>query len=348
MKKTKWILLLLIPLQGVAILFIRNQPQWIEENYSQKIYPVFFNLQKFFFSKIPFSFGDIAYGIALLLIVWNLYSLIRRKVKITNLLLNTFATASLISLLFHLHWGLNYYRTSLNEKLNFTTEYTEDQLEQTLQLIITSTNQLHENLGNLDSVPAIIPHSKEQITRLLEKDFDFELYNFKVQPFLKNSLWSTLLSYMGFAGYLNPLTFESQVNYKIPKLNYITTASHEMAHQLGIASEAEANFVAFYSCIKHPDPHIRFAGYCFALQYCYSELYKANPEKAKKQLSKLHKGVLKNFREAASFWKKYQNPLEPYFKKGYDSYLKANGQAMGIQSYNAMVGMVIEYSLQSE
>jgi hypothetical protein len=77
-------------------------------------------------------------------------------------------------------------------------------------------------------------------------------------------------------------------------------------------------------------------------------LYKANPEKAKKQLSKLYKGVLKNFREAASFWKKYQNPLEPYFKKGYDSYLKANGQAMGIQSYNAMVGMVIEYSLQSE
>jgi hypothetical protein len=31
-------------------------------------------------------------------------------------------------------------------------------------------------------------------------------------------------------------------------------------------------------------------------------------------------------------------------KKGYDTYLKANGQKQGIQSYNAMVGLVVAYS----
>ena len=56
---------------------------------------------------------------------------------------------------------------------------------------------------------------------------------------------------MGFSGYINPFTLEAQINMKIPKLNYITTASHEMAHQLGISNESEANFVAFISSINN-------------------------------------------------------------------------------------------------
>jgi hypothetical protein len=35
--------------------------------------------------------------------------------------------------------------------------------------------------------------------------------------------------------------------------------------------------------------------------------------------------------------------LEPIIKKGYDSYLKANGQSRGIKSYNDMVGLVVAY-----
>ena len=119
-----------------------------------------------------------------------------------------------------------------------------------------------------------------------------------------------------------------------------------MAHQLGIASESEANFVALqyaafiqtllYSFLVH-----------FALRYA-SELYKANPEKAKNQLINLRPGVFKNFQQLSDFWEKFQNPFEPYFKKGYDSYLKVNGQAKGILSYNAMVGMVVAHTLERE
>jgi len=88
---------------------------------------------------------------------------------------------------------------------------------------------------------------------------------------------------MGYSGYLNPFTLESHVNDKIPKLSYMVTSAHEMAHQLGIASESEANFIAFYNCIKHSDPFIQYSGYTFALRYCYSEFYKLNPEKSKRK-----------------------------------------------------------------
>lgn len=348
MKKTKRILIILLPLQWLSLQLIKDNKKWIELNYSQTIYPQLFKLKTFFFKNLPFSFGDILYGMAIIYLVWSLIKLIKRKIKLTDIVTNLLTAASLLTLLFYINWGLNYYRIPIHENLNYDIKYNEDELEHTLALMIESTNQLHQNLSNEDSIPVQILYSKDKINHILQENFIFNLSDFKIQPFIKKSIWSTLLSYMGFAGYLNPFTLEAHVNSKVPKLNYITTASHEMAHQLGIASEAEANFVAFYTCSKHPDPFIQFAGYSFAISYCYSELYKVNPENAKNQLSKLHSGVLKNFKNLSDFWIKFQNPIEPYLKKGYDSFLKVNGQAKGIQSYNAMVGMLIAYSLDDE
>ncbi|MFQ3351369.1 MAG: hypothetical protein ACI914_000614, partial [Candidatus Marivariicella framensis] len=49
----------------------------------------------------------------------------------------------------------------------------------------------------------------------------------------------------------------------------------------------------------------------------------------------------KNFNDINKFWNKYKNPLEPIFKKSYDSFLKINNQKLGISSYNKMVSLVI-------
>jgi hypothetical protein len=55
-------------------------------------------------------------------------------------------------------------------------------------------------------------------------------------------------------------------------------------------------------------------------------------------------GVLKNFKEANEFSKRYRFPID--FSTGYDAYLKINKQASGIRSYNEMVRLVIAYELQ--
>ena len=45
--------------------------------------------------------------------------------------------------------------------------------------------------------------------------------------------------------------------------------------------------------------------------------------------------------------KKYTNPLEPYIKKMYDYFLKANKQTAGIKSYSLVVNLLVnEYSNQ--
>jgi hypothetical protein len=54
---------------------------------------------------------------------------------------------------------------------------------------------------------------------------------------------------MGFSGYLNRL-LKAQVNYIGPMYSFPMTTNHEMAHQMGFASETECNFIGFLASIK--------------------------------------------------------------------------------------------------
>jgi hypothetical protein len=70
---------------------------------------------------------------------------------------------------------------------------------------------------------------------------------------------------MGFGGYLNPFT-EAQVNYLGPMYSFPMTA-HEMAHQMGYASESECNFIGFLASVKNDNLHPIFRLHGF---YCLS------------------------------------------------------------------------------
>ncbi len=146
---------------------------------------------------------------------------------------------------------------------------------------------------------------------------------------------------MGYAGYLNPFTGEAQVNGRIPRLSYITTAAHEMAHQQGYAPEQEANYQAFLTTTHHPNPYIRYAGATFALRYCLNALYPLNPRAAQALKEKIRPGILVNFQALAAFWKAHQNPLGPFFELFYDRYLKSQGQKAGVISYSLVVAFIV-------
>jgi hypothetical protein len=42
------------------------------------------------------------------------------------------------------------------------------------------------------------------------------------------------------------------------------TANHEMAHQMGYASESECNFIGFLASVKNDNLHIQYSGYSMA------------------------------------------------------------------------------------
>ncbi len=297
---------------------------------------------------IPFSLGDFLYAAFIILLIFWLARRIRQRFKSPKMWIpDALASLSIIYFCFHLFWGFNYYRLPLHQSLEIENNYTTKKLIKLSESLIEKSNEIHSKLAKNDSAKVEYDFTKKELFDItiegyehIQKEFPELAYNGEA---LKRSLFSIPLTYMGFNGYLNPLTNEAQVNtiiipYKIP-----TTASHEIGHQLGFAKENEANFIACLVTMNHPNLYFRYSGYTFALSYCLSEVYKRQPEKVKELTAKLHPGILKNYREVDEFWLKHQNPFEPLFQATYNRYLIVNNQSDGMKSYSYVVALLVNY-----
>ncbi len=348
-KKLNIYLSLFLVIQIVFIKCISGYPTFIEAYYSNGIYPVISIFLRILLGWIPFSFGDLLIGFLFFIFLRFLYRLIKGKFKgFVPKLMQFMAVASIIYFCFYFFWGLNYFREPLAKNLGFgQTKYTTKQLITTTKHVIEKLNALQLEITKNDSLKVENPFSQKEMYvkaisgyEILSESYPQLAYK---HASVKNSMMSLFQSYNGTSGYMNPLTGEAQVNDRIPKTGYPTTTCHEMAHQLGFAAENEANFVGFLAATSNEDIYFKYAGYRMAFGYLISEMRKHDKQQASDLWKTIHKGILKDFRASNAFWKQYQNPLEPIIKKGYNSYLKANNQSKGIQSYNYVVDLLISY-----
>ena len=229
----------------------------------------------------------------------------------------------------------------------------KSELERTLDVFVRRTDELYRDLPKTEPVTdsssvrytsntrAYFDRGHQGYTNLQEQDNRF---HFDPEPVsLKPSLISGLLTYMGFSGYLNPITGEAQTNdwviaYKTPVI-----VQHEMAHQQGIARENEANFLAVLTGMAHPDKDVQYAASIFGLRFLLSDFYKNSPERYEAVASTLPKGVFANYAELRQFWLQYEGITEQVFEATYDTYLKANKQSDGIASYGNVTKLLVSY-----
>ena len=346
--KRKFVLPLFLLIQIIVVKTIGLFPDFVENWYSKGFYPKVGFVSRKIFGNLPFSFGDVIYFILILLLfrwIWK-----HRIGFFKEWRANGLAILSWISVLyffFHLLWGMNYYRIPLHEKLQIEKEYSVAQLEAFVEKMIVKTNELQLQITKNDSVAVVIPYSDEEIYNLALEGYkklpnNLKEFHYEVKS-IKKSLFSYPLSYMGFGGYLNPFTNEAQVNYLKPKYTSPLTTCHEMAHQTGIGSESECNFIGFIAAAKNEDLYFQYSAYSFALRYGLRNLEKIEENSSKPFLEKINKGVLKNFEENEFFWKQYQTPINTFFEFFYDNFLKANQQKDGMEGYSKFVGLVIGY-----
>jgi hypothetical protein len=347
--KKQLIALSIIP-QIVLVKLLTNFPNTVESIYSNGLFKWSSKLLHYAFGWIPFSFGDVVYTILGIYALRWLY-VNRAKIRMNPLgwLTDILAVISIVYAAFHVLWAFNYYRLPLHENLNLKTDYSTEELIQVTQQLIVKTNALQLQLAKNDSSIVSFPMSKTQLLAQVPEGFENLSKSYphlKYHPkSLKTSLYSVPLTYMGFSGYLNPFTNEAQVDYLLPKFRFPSTASHEVAHQLGYAAENEANFIAYLATTRHPDLYFQYSGNAFALGHCLNDLYRRHPSEYEQILKTIHSGVLKNFKEVREFWESYQNPSEVLFKSSYNQFLKANNQAQGIESYSYVVALIVNYNL---
>ncbi len=341
------IALSLIP-QIILVNWLANHPDWIERYYSNGLYPIISKFFRTLFGWIPFSVGEIVYTA---LIVLSIRYIIRnwKKIKQNRLafLRDNVMLVAVFYFTFHTLWALNYYREPLSTKLGVENAATFEELKAFAQNLVTKTNALQLKITNDSTAMVQVPYSRKEILektvgayKILGEQLPYLEYE---RPSIKKSMYSIVSSYMGIGGYLNPFTNEAQVNRKTPLFRFPVVSGHEIGHQVGYSAENETNFIGYLVTIKNEDVYFQYSGYAYALNYCLNAIHRTDENVAKEIYEQLNSGVIKNYKELQDFQEAYENPFEPVFKSVLSTYLKANNQKDGIQSYGKVVNLMVGY-----
>ena len=160
----------------------------------------------------------------------------------------------------------------------------------------------------------------------------------------KPLLCSEFQSILGFTGIYCPFTGEANVNIVSPAPFLPATIAHEMAHQRLIASEQEANFIGITASVTSDDVVYQYSGYLLGLTQLSNALYPVDPDGWQRIVEKYFTTELAtDWNENWAYWNNLESPVEEVAEAAYDSFLKGNGQELGMQSYGACVDLLVAY-----
>ena len=162
-------------------------------------------------------------------------------------------------------------------------------------------------------------------------------------PQPKELLISEILSYQGLTGIYLPFTVEANYNGDMPAYDKLFTVCHELSHFRGFMEEQEANFVAFLACIGSERADFQYSGYLSGWVYCMNALYRADYESWQEVRGTLAAAAEPDLTANNEFWDRYEGTISETAERINDTYLKVNGQADGVQSYNRMVDLIVAY-----
>ena len=342
-------LMLIVP--ALLIKIFSFFPEAVEKYYSTGIYPLIARLLRFLFGWIPFSVGDVFYLAVFIYLLAKLISFIKKifQKRISRNYLGYFLGRCGMLLLwvyivFNMLWGLNYDRLGVSSQLQLDVQpYSTDDLASVVMLIAGRLNELDsaamKSRPLLNSNKALFSQSVDAYKNLTAHSDIF----YYPTPSIKPSIFSYVCNYWGFSGYYNPFTGEAQVNTTVPNFVRPFTTCHEMGHQLGYAKENEANFSAYLSCKASDNPAYQYSVYFDLYLYAATELYTRDSTRLIPIRTSLKPPVRQDIRDLQSFFRKYENPIEPLIRKLYGNYLKANNQPKGLMAYDEVTGRIVAY-----
>jgi hypothetical protein len=314
---------------------------------------------------IKMPIGEYVYLVLIIILIINsILSLYKLKNKIntesfrTNLL--RFGKQLMLKLVqlyvvFMLIWGLNYQKSSPAKSfdLKMDTSYTAVQLDSLSLYLMEELNKTRQIIS--DSI--IQKMEVDQVFRNSISNYS-QLKNRFPQlhvdkPVLKEAAFPSWGDYLGYLAFYQPITGEAIVRTDVPLLTLPYTSCHELAHQMGYASEAEANFIAFVVATESSDALLRYSMLLQMFTYCQSEhlgfiAKTGNFEKWKTIVNRnkamLDPKVIGDRKKIKDFFIQRQHLLLPASTSLYDQFLQWNKQAKGIKSYDEVLLWVLAYN----
>ena len=276
------------------------------------------------------------------LLGWWMLRLIRsprggRLRVLASLAGQTVVFAAVLYLAFLGIWGLNYRRESLGAQLGYAeSRVTGPVLEALTAAGIENLNQLYDSTQGgpwlqLDELPAGLGPAFERVQQRLG-----------VSPAVsglvpKRSLLTPYFRRAGIDGMVDPFFLQILVNENVLPFERPFVTAHEWAHVAGFAHEAEANFVAWLTCLAGDDA-MRYSGWSFLVP----RLLAALTEAAQQRLSAtLGPGPRADFAAVRARLSRTIPVLQRNARRINDRYLKANRVASGIASYGEVLQLAV-------
>lgn len=336
---------------GFLLMYVSRISRTFAQWYSTHIYPVWVNTTGRLMGLFPFSVSEVLLYVLLCIAAISIFKIIVRRVRkcgergeIFSWFGRAYVIAGALFFLFVINCGINYHRASFLESSGMRIkDYSAEELKSvclwlTEEVNIRSGGGKRRDIKKADAKET----NQEAVTAMkrLGKSYP-ELSGYYPNP--KGLLFPWILSVQQLTGIYSPFTVEANYNSGIVDYNIPFTACHELSHLRGFMQEEEANFIAFLASSGSEDIYFQYSGYLMGWKYCMNALYKADYkawEEVRQQLSKEVEPDLEANRE---FWDKYDGQIAETANKVNDTYLKANAQAEGVESYNKMVDLIVAY-----
>ncbi len=303
---------------------------------------------------IPFSVAELLLYLCIIgfaaIIVYFIVKLIRtdkRKAFIKQSAINTGVFISIVFSLFTLNCGVYYYREGIGQYLGYEQSpenYTKEDLYEVCMYLVKQVNEMKPqvDLSKYDNFSYISKGTRASYENLSS---DYDVFE-GVYGYPKKVMWSRGMSYAGIVGIFIPFTMEANINSDIAGFMKPSAACHEMAHMYGFMKEDEANFISYLACMASDDVNFRYSGAMDALILCENKLFEVDIDLWGKVDDAIDSAVDDDFNENNQYWNDIEDTqigssIMDASENINDTYLKANGQDDGVNSYGRMVELMI-------
>lgn len=332
---------LLLSVLSLIIFIIGYSDITVEIIYSDGIYQLSSVIQRFLTGFIPFATGDFLYLLLILYVIRNLFlfyrKTVRRQLKQDDRIkipLQCINFLFILYLLFKILWGLNYSRPTVSTQLGISNErYTTPELISLGKFYIRKLNQLQNVSRTRYSITELRRIAKAGYDNM-EKKHPFFRYT---SPSVKPVLNSWIITKIGIEGYYNPLSGEANVNMRLPATELPFVTCHEIAHQLGVGREDEANLVGYLAASNSSNQNFQYSAAYAMLKSILFEIKIKSPDDYDLLYNTINAKTIRDFKNDRDFWRKYNNQMFGYLDVAFDRFLKLNNQSRGTDSYQDIV-----------
>ena len=254
-------------------------------------------------------------------------------------------TVGILAFLYTVCCGINYHRRSFSEEEGIVTyQYSVEDLK---EICVWLTDEVNARAGEVsrdaDGIMMLdAPEGSGAVEAMEHLAEEFPVMEGDY-PQPKKLIVSEILSWQGLTGIYLPFTVEANYNGDMTAYNIPFTVCHELSHLRGFMQEQEANFIAFLACLNSERTDFQYSGYLSGWVYCMNELYRADYEVWQEVRGMLTEEAEPDLTANNAFWDRYEGMISETADRINDTYLKANGQADGVQSYNRMVDLIVAY-----